>query len=116
MTHVRTSPFYPQSNGKMERWYKTLKQDCIRPQTPLSLDDARRIVARFVKEYNEVRLHSAIGYITPKDRLEGREQQIWAERKRKLALARQERRQAHRSSSLVPASSCPIGAAMALTL
>ena len=116
MTHVRTSPFYPQSNGKMERWYKTLKQDCIRPQTPLSLDDARRIVARFVKEYNEVRLHSAIGYITPKDRLEGREQQIWAERKRKLALARQERHQAHCSSSLVPAFSYPIGAAVALTL
>jgi hypothetical protein len=42
MTHVRTSPYYPQSNGKIERWHKTLKADCIRPQVPLSLDDARR--------------------------------------------------------------------------
>ena len=37
MTHVRTSPYYPQSNGKMERWYKTLKGDCIRVKTPLNL-------------------------------------------------------------------------------
>jgi transposase InsO family protein len=36
MTHVRTSPYYPQSNGKIERWHKTLKADCIRPQVPLS--------------------------------------------------------------------------------
>jgi len=41
MTHVRTSP-YPQSNGKIERWHKSLKGECIRPGTPLSLDDARR--------------------------------------------------------------------------
>ena len=116
MTHVRTSPYYPQSNGKIERWYKTLKQDCIRPQTPLSLADARRIVARFVKEYNEVRLHSAIGYITPRDRLEGRGEQIWAARKRKLAAARQERHDAHRSPDLAPAPQQPIGAAVALTL
>jgi putative transposase len=30
MTHVRTSPFYPQSNGKIERWHKSLKGECIR--------------------------------------------------------------------------------------
>src|SRR2546428_1175490 len=51
MTHVKTSPYYPQSNGKMERWYKTLKGDCIRVQVPLSLDDARRIVTDYVAYY-----------------------------------------------------------------
>jgi len=35
MTHVRTSPYYPQSNGKIERWHKSLKGECIRPGTPL---------------------------------------------------------------------------------
>jgi len=30
MTHVRTSPYYPQSNGKIERWHKSLKSECIR--------------------------------------------------------------------------------------
>src|SRR5580658_7115898 len=34
MTHVRTSPYYPQSNGKIERWHKSLKGECIRPGTP----------------------------------------------------------------------------------
>ena len=47
MTHVKTSPYYPQSNGKMERWFKTLKGECIRVKTPLSLEDARRLVAEF---------------------------------------------------------------------
>jgi hypothetical protein len=45
MTHVRTSPFYPQSNGKTERWRQSLEGECIRPGTPLSLDDARRLVS-----------------------------------------------------------------------
>ncbi len=36
MTHVRTSPYYPQSNGKLERFHKTLKGECIRPKTPLT--------------------------------------------------------------------------------
>ena len=31
MTHVCTSPFYPQSKGKIERWHKSLKGECIRP-------------------------------------------------------------------------------------
>ena len=59
MTHVRTSPFYPQSNGKIERWHKSLKSECIRPGTPLSLDDARRLVEGYVEHYNNVRLNSA---------------------------------------------------------
>ncbi len=95
MTHVRTSAYYPQSNGKIERWHRTIKGDCIRTQTPLSLEDAQRIVAGYVAHYNNVRLHSAIGYITPKDKLEGREKAIFAERDRKLEAAR-ERRKARR--------------------
>ncbi|HTC55433.1 MAG TPA: integrase core domain-containing protein [Candidatus Sulfotelmatobacter sp.] len=67
MTHVRTSPYYPQSNGKIERWHKSLKTECIRPGTPLSLDDAVRLVQDYVAHYNEIRLNSAIGYITPND-------------------------------------------------
>ncbi len=93
MTHVKTSPYYPQSNGKIERWHKTLKGDCIRVKVPLSADDARRIVADYVAYYNNVRLHSAIGYVTPKDRLAGRHHAIGAERDRKLAEARQRRQQ-----------------------
>ena len=48
MTHVRTAPYYPQSNG---------------PASPTSPEEARRLMERFVEYYNGVRLHSAIGYI-----------------------------------------------------
>ena len=93
MTHVRTSVNYPQSNGKKERWFRTLKSECIRPKTPLSLDDARNTVSEFVTYYNNERLHSTIGYIAPKDKLEGREDHIFKERDRKLELARELRKQ-----------------------
>jgi putative transposase len=98
LTHVRTSPYYPQSNGKIERWHKSLKRDCIRPGVPLNLQDARRLVTRFVEHYNTVRLHSAIGYITPADKLAGKEEAIFAARDQKLLQAR-ETRKAKRNQS-----------------
>lgn len=97
MTHVKTSPYYPQSNGKIERWHKSLKSECIRPGTPLSLEDARRLVASYVEHYNTERLHSAIGYLAPADKLAGRETAIFTERDRKLDEARR-RRQAARAA------------------
>jgi len=100
MTHVRTSPFYPQSNGKIERWHKSLKNECIRAGTPLSLEDARRLVAGYVDYYNNVRLHSAIGYVAPRDKLEGSDKAIFAERDRKLDAARELRKLRRESARL----------------
>lgn len=94
ITHVRTSPYYPQSNGKLERWYGSLKQECIRMNSLATLEEARRRVAAYVEHYNHVRLHSALGYITPADKLNGLEQVIFAERDRKLEQARLRRQQA----------------------
>jgi len=64
----------------------------------LSLEDARDIVADFVNRYNTRRLHSAIGYITPKDKLQGRAETILAGRDAKLAAAG-EARKARRKAS-----------------
>ena len=66
--------------------------ECIRPGTPLSLGDARRLVKGYVEHYNNVRLNSAIGYITPTDMLAGHQQEIQAERDRKLETAREQRK------------------------
>lgn len=92
MTHVKTSPYYPQSNGKIERWHKTIKSECVRPETPVSLEDARKVVGRYVHHYNSVRLHSAICFVTPEDMLAGKDQKIFADRDRKLEAARAARR------------------------
>jgi putative transposase len=90
-THVFCSPHYPQSNGKLERFHRTLKEQAIRPKTPLNLADAKRIVGEFIDYYNTVRLHSAIGYIAPADRLAGHHTAIFAARDKKLESARQAR-------------------------
>jgi len=57
----------------------------------LSLEDARRLVESYVQYYNSARLNSATGYITPKNVLAGRQQEVHAERDRKLEAARQQR-------------------------
>jgi transposase InsO family protein len=102
MTHVRTSPYYPQSNGKLERYHRTIKSTAIRPGVPLTLEDAKRIVTKFVEEYNHHRLHSAIAYITPADKLAGRAEAILTARDAKLAAAREARR-LKRQNDRIPA-------------
>ena len=91
MTHVKTSPSYPQSNGKIERWHKSLKSECLRPRTQLSPEEARHLIHGYVDHYNTVRLHSALGYVTPRDMLAGRQAEIHAARDRKLEEARRQR-------------------------
>jgi hypothetical protein len=59
---------------------------------------ARRSRGLYVEHYNAVRLHSTIGYITPKDQLDGRAPAIFADRDRKPEAAR-ERRKARRHAA-----------------
>ena len=91
LSHVRTSPYYPQSNGKLERWHGSLKEECIRPSSPQTVEEATRRVSDYVQHYNEVRLHSAIGYVTPADKLAGRADAITEARDRRLEAARERR-------------------------
>jgi transposase InsO family protein len=126
MTHVKTSPYmtralasgnfsrarwrmistsigqrpYPQSNGKIERWHKSIKAECIRPGVPLSLGGCAADRGLWVTHYNTVRLHSAIG--APLHKLEGRETQIFAERDRKLEAARQQRQRRRNINAAAP--------------
>jgi putative transposase len=95
MTHVRTSPYYPQSNGKLERWHGSLKRERLRPAAPETLEEARRLIAGYVQHYNHERLHGALGYVTPADQLAGRAAQIFTERSRRLDEARRRRRAAN---------------------
>lgn len=67
---------------------------CIRPTKSLLPEDTQRVVQKYAAIYNRERLHSAIGYVTPQDKLEGREERVFAERRRKLIVAREARAQA----------------------
>ena len=87
LKQVRTSVYYPQSNGKIERFHGTIKSEAIRKQSYLSINDARRQIDGYIKIYNEERLHSAIGYLTPKEVFEGKMNQRLAERQKKLDQA-----------------------------
>jgi putative transposase len=96
---------YPQSNGKMERFNKTLRTEAIRVSEPETLAQAVALVTRFIDHYNAVRLHSAIDYIAPHDMRAGRHDAILAERDRRLEAAgeiRRQRRQSLRESAHIP--------------
>jgi hypothetical protein len=99
MTHVRISPYYPQSNGKIEARHKTVKVTTIRPKAPGTIEETIRIVAEFVEHYNNVRLHSAIGYVAPADMLAGCRKEIWQERDRKIVLSTNHRCHVHAETS-----------------
>ncbi|MBL8819623.1 MAG: transposase family protein [Planctomyces sp.] len=55
ITHVRTSPYDLQSNGKLERWHGSIKQECTRPACPVTIEEARKRVANYVDQYNTVK-------------------------------------------------------------
>lgn len=95
LQHVTTSPYYPQSNGKIERFHKTLKTDGIKHGDLLDIDTAKRRVADYVEYYNATRLHSAIGYVAPLIKLSGCEDKVFADRASKLAQAKHKRKKAH---------------------
>jgi len=80
-------------NGKLERWHGSLKSECIRPSCPATKDEAEKRIAKYVHYYNTVRLHSAIGYVTPADCLAGLSEVIGEERDRKLEAARKQRQE-----------------------
>ena len=76
LAHVRTSPHYPQSNGKVERFHGTIKKECILKKALLNQDHAKIIIGSYIAFYNNQRLNSANAYITPADQLAGRDNKI----------------------------------------
>lgn len=88
LQHVKTSIAYPQANGKIERFHKTINEECLRRTSLIDLEDARKQIADFVDKYNTERLHSALYYLTPEDFLLGRVDEKINQRKIKLEAAK----------------------------
>ena len=91
LNHIRTSIRYPQSNIKIERFHKTIKQEKIRKSSMISIGDARKQIEEFICYYNEERLHSSIYYLTPKEVFEGHMKKRLNKRQEKLDTTRARR-------------------------
>ena len=72
VVHSRIRVGHPQSNGKMERFHKTLKSECVRTQALGGFEEVRKIIRTTVHEYNHERLHSALNYLTPSTTSKGK--------------------------------------------
>lgn len=99
INHRRTRFYYPQSNGKIERFMQTCKNESVRRHSVIDLDDLRQQIIDYIEYYNSKRLHSSLGYVTPLDMLMGGQKEIFKERNTKLALARIERKKQHQQRS-----------------
>jgi len=82
-----TSANHPQSNGKLERFNRSLKSEHVRRSAYLDYQDACIRMGQWIAYYNNVRLHSAIWYLTPDDVFYNRTATRLAERKEKLHTA-----------------------------
>lgn len=87
LTHIRTSVRYPQSNGKIERFHRTIQQECISKSSLITMEDAQKQFKEFIEFYNKKRLHSSLYYLTPDDFLCGRVQERLELREEKLRKA-----------------------------
>ena len=79
--HVRSAPYHPQTQGKIERWHQTLKNRILLEHYYLP-GDLERQVAAFVAHYNHARYHESLGNLTPADVYFGRAETILLERER----------------------------------
>jgi len=100
--HINASPFHPQTNGKIERYHRTLKGDLNRVpyEMPSELKEAIR---DFIEYYNYRRYHEGLGNVTPYDVYMGKHLEIFQRRKeaknRTLAVRRDYNRNARKESN-----------------
>jgi len=59
------TPYTPAQNGIIERFSRSLKEECVWQHAFQTFEDARRIIRNWVHWYNQGRPHSALGYRSP---------------------------------------------------
>ena len=93
--HVRAAPYHPQTNGKLERYHQSIKNDVH--QVPYEVpSDLEVAIAGFVDHYNNRRYHKALGNVAPDDVLNGRREEILITRREVKAQTLAQRKRYNR--------------------
>jgi transposase InsO family protein len=114
---IRIRRNHPQSNGKAERFIGLVRQECLRPHSPVTILEVEKVIGEYIDDYNHRRLHSALEYMRPVDYYKGDPALLRAQREEKLRLARERRLAENRefnrrlklqSASYFKTADCPI--------
>ena len=95
--HIFAAPYHPQTNVKLERYYRSLKDDLNHVPYEV-VRDLEAAIRDFVAFYNEQRYYKALGNVTPADVLAGHREAILASRKEVHQATWEARKRYHRSS------------------
>ena len=68
--HIYTPPYYPQPNWKIEAFFKIFQTEYIRSNYFKNIKEFKECLGDYIYNYNHLRLHGGIGYITPFEKLE----------------------------------------------
>jgi putative transposase len=60
------TPYTPEQNGMIERFFRSLKEECVWQHNFLDFAEAEREVAHWIEWYNAGRPHRALGYRSPR--------------------------------------------------
>ena len=96
MEHTRGRPFHPMTQGKIERYHRSMKNIILLDNYYLPMELEAEI-ARWVDYYNNERYHEALGNITPRDKYLGREREILQRRRKIKEKTLNQRRKANRN-------------------
>lgn len=78
--HVRCKPFHPMTQGKIERYHRSMK-NIILLEHYYSPEELRTRIGAFVDYYNNERYHESLNNVTPVDVYFGRDLKILERRK-----------------------------------
>ena len=59
------TPYTPEQNGLIERFFRSLKEECVWQHNFTDFAQAKQIIGRWIGWYNQARPHQALGYHSP---------------------------------------------------
>jgi len=98
--HIRGRPYHPQTQGKIERWHRSLK-NVVKLQNYYSPSELLKSIGEFVEYYNNERYHESIGNLTPVDVYAGKSKEVLTQRERIKQDTLARRRRANLQMSVV---------------